>query len=85
MLWLDQSSFLKERAPKKGTQKKLNPQEGIKYRRVPKRSYHLEQMLGTISNLPNRHHIFIMKNYRIYTLDDYSVHIMAEVKEALLK
>ena len=42
-------------------------------------------MLATISNLPNRHHIFTMKHYCIYVLDDSSVHIMPEVKEALLK
>ena len=42
-------------------------------------------MLATISNLPNRHHIFTMKHYCIYALDDYSVHIMPGVKEALLK
>ena len=42
-------------------------------------------MLATISNLPNRHHTLTMKNYCIYALHDYSVHIMPEVKEALLK
>ena len=42
-------------------------------------------MLATISNLPNRHHIFTMKNYCIYVLDDYSVHIMPQVKDALLQ
>ena len=42
-------------------------------------------MLYTISNLPNRYNIFTPKNYAIYVLDDYSVHIMPEIKEALLK
>ena len=69
----------------KGTRIKLNPPDGIKYHWAPKGSYRLEQMLATISNLPNRHHIFTMKHYCIYVLDDYSVHIMPEVKEALLK
>ena len=32
---------------------------------APKLSYRLEQLLGTISNLPNPHHIFTLKNYRI--------------------
>ena len=39
-------------------------------------------MLYTISNLPNRFNIFTPKNYAIYVLDDYSVHIMPEIKEA---
>ena len=69
----------------KGTRTKLNSPEGIKYQWVPKRLYRLEQMLGTISNLSNCHHISTMKNYCIYALDDYSVHIMHEMKEALLK
>ena len=69
----------------KGTRIKLNPPDGIKYHWASKGSHRLEQMLATISNLPNRHHIFTMKHYCIYVLDDYSVHIMAEVKEALLK
>jgi len=69
----------------KGTRTKLNPLDRIKYQWAPKGSYRLEQMLGTIPNLPNRHHIFTMKNYRIYVLDDYSVHLMPEVKDAFLK
>ena len=69
----------------KGTRTVLNPPEGIKFHWAPKGSYRLDQMLATISNLPNRHHIFTMKNYCIYVLDDYSVHIMPEVKAALLK
>ena len=69
----------------KGTRIKLNPPDGIKYHWAPKGSYRLEQMLATISNLPNRYHIFTMKHYCIYVLDNYTVHIMPEVKEALLK
>ena len=42
-------------------------------------------MLGTISNLPNCHQVFTMKNYCIYAVDDYSLHIMPKVKKALLK
>ena len=42
-------------------------------------------MLYTISNLPNRYNIFTHINCAIYVLDDYSVHIMPEIKEALLK
>ena len=69
----------------KGKGTKLNPPRGIKYHWAPKGSYRLEQMLATISNLPNRHHIFTMKNCCIHVLDDYSVHIMPQVKDALLK
>ena len=42
-------------------------------------------MLKTISNLPNKLNIFTPKNYAVYVLDDYSVHLMPEVKEAFLK
>ena len=69
----------------KGTRTSLHPSDGIKYNWAPKGSYRLEQMLYTISNLPNKYNIFTPKNYAIYVLDDYSVHIMPEIKEALLK
>ena len=69
----------------KGTRTSLHPSDGIKYNWAPKGSYRLEQMLYTISNLPNRYNIFTPMNYAIYVLDDYSVHIMPEIKEALLK
>ena len=42
-------------------------------------------MLGKISNLPIRHHIFTRKNRCIYVLDDCSVQIMPKVKETLPK
>ena len=69
----------------KATRTSLHPPDGIKYNWAPKGSYRLEQMLYTKSNLPNRYNIFTPKNYAIYVLDDYSVHIMPEIKEALLK
>ena len=69
----------------KGTRTVLHPPKGIKFNWAPKGSYRLEQMLRTISNLPNRFNIFTPKNYAIYVLDDYSVHLMPEIKEALLK
>ena len=69
----------------KGTRTELHLPEGIKFNWVPEGSYRLEQMLRTISNLPNRFNIFTRKNYAIYFLDDYSVHLMPEIKEALLK
>ena len=69
----------------KGTRTKLQPPAGIKYHWAPKGSYRLEQMLATVSNLPNRYNPFTIKNFGIYVLDDYSVHLMPEVKSALLK
>ena len=69
----------------KGTRTRLNPPEGIKFQWAVKGSYRLEHMLKTISNLRNRHNIFTAKNYTIYVLDDYSVHLMPDIKDALMK
>ena len=66
----------------KGTKTSLHPPDGIKYNWAPKGSYRLEQMLYTISNLPNRYNIFTPKNYAIYVLDEV---MLPEIKEALLK
>ena len=68
-----------------GTRTTLRLPEGIEYNWPPKGSYRLEQMLYTISNLPNRYNIFTPKSNAIYVLDDYSVHLMPEIKAALLK
>ena len=69
----------------KRTRTHLQPPAGIKFHWGPKGSCCLEQMLATKSNLPNRYHPFTIKNFRIYVLDDYSVHLMPEVIVALLK
>ena len=69
----------------KGTRTSLQPPDGIKYNWAPKGSYPLEMMLYTISNLPSRYNIFTPKNRTIYVLDNYSVHIMLEIREALIK
>ena len=45
-------------------------------------SYRLETMLATLSNIKNP---FSMEDYTLYILDDYSVHLKDEVKDALLK
>ena len=42
-------------------------------------------MLSTIVNLPNRRYTFTRQNYGAYVPDDYSVHIMPEIKAVLLK
>ena len=68
-----------------GTRTKLNPPDGVHTHWAERASYRLETMLETINNLPNRHHMFSQKNYAIYVLDDYAVHLMDEVRSALLK
>ena len=69
----------------KGTRTKVNAPENMHYQWAPKGSYLLEQMLKTISHLPNRFNMFTPKKYAIYVLDDYSVHLLQEVKEVLMK
>ena len=70
----------------KGTRSKhVKGPDGCYHQFAEKGSYRLPQMLGTIEHLPNRHHIFSRKNNAIYSLDNYSVHNMPDVKKALLK
>ena len=69
----------------KGTQTKVNVADNIKFQWSPNGSYRFEQMLKTISNLPNRHNSFTQKNYAIYVLDDYAVHLMLEIRKALFQ
>ena len=69
----------------KGTRTKINPPDDMKFPWAPKGSYRFEQMLSTIANPSNRYNIFTHKNYAIYVLDKYSVHVMPEIKAALLK
>ena len=66
----------------KGTRTKVNAPKNMHYQWAPKGSYHLQEMLKTISHLPNRFNMFTPKNYAIYVLD---VHLLPEEKEALLK
>ena len=69
----------------KGTRTKVNAPKNMHYQWAPKGSYHLQEMLKTISHLPNRFNMFTPKKYAIYVLDDYSVHLLQEVKEVLMK
>ena len=69
----------------KGTRTHLTPPQGVNYQWAPKGSYRIEQILGMIKQLPNRYNMFTEKGYAIYVLDDYSVHLMPEVRQALLK
>ena len=64
---------------------KTSPPNGVKYHWAPKDSYHQEQLLETIKNLPNRFNIFSLANFAIYVLDDYAVHLIPEVRQALWK
>ena len=63
---------------------KFDPPRGVHAQWSPSGSYRLEHMLKTISMLPNRHNLFSHKNYAIYSLDNYSVHITPKVYSALL-
>ena len=70
----------------KGTGKrppKLTPPPGSHYQWAVKGSYRLEQLMETIKHLPNRFNIFSHANFAIYVLDDYAVHLMPEVRQAL--
>ena len=69
----------------KGTylQSKLNIQDKVHVQWAPKGSYRLETMLRTISHLKNRANPFTESNNAIYILDDYSVHVNKEVRQAL--
>ena len=45
-------------------------------------AYRLEHMIKTIKNL--RFNPFMQENFTIYVLDDYAVHLMPEVRKALI-
>ena len=45
----------------------------------------LRAQVKTISNLPNRYNPFTQKNYSIYVLDDYAVHLKPEIRKALFQ
>ena len=63
----------------------LIPPEGAETQWSDSGSYKLEQMLETISHLPNRNTLFRPQDYAIYVLDNYAVHLQEEVRKALLK
>ena len=69
----------------KGTRTKVNAPENMHYQWAPKGSYRLEEMLKTIFYLPNRLNMFTPRNCAIYVIDDYSVYLLPEAKEVLLK
>ena len=65
--------------------KKMNIPPGVHVFWSEKGSYRLDTTLATIALLPNNTHIYTMKNWKIYMIDDYAVHLMPEVTIALLK
>ena len=69
-----------------GKRTKLNPPENVHVQWAEKGSYQLEHMLETISHLPNRNtNMFTQKDYEIYILDNYAVHLQPEIRKALLE
>ena len=69
----------------KGIRTKINSPPNVHYQWSPSGSYRLEHILKTISHLPNRYQIFSEKDYAIYVLDNYAVHLMPEVRHALFE
>ena len=69
----------------KGTRTHLTPRKGVHYQWTPKGSYRIEQILDMINKLPNRFNMFTEQSFSIYVLDDYSLHLMPEVRQALFK
>ena len=69
----------------KGTRTHLTPPEGVSYQWAPKGSYRIEQLLDMVKQLPNRFNMFTEKGNAIFVLDDYFVHLIPEVRQALLK
>ena len=69
----------------KGTQTHLTPPKGVHYQWSPKGSYRIEQILGVIDKLPNRFNMFTKQSFAMYILDDYSVRLMLEGRQAFFK
>ena len=69
----------------KGTRAHLTPPKDVHYQWTPKGSYQIEQILGMIDKLPNRFNMFREQSFAKYVLDDYSVDLMPEVRQALFK
>ena len=65
----------------KGKRTKLNSPSGIKAQWSESGSYRIDQLKQTIMNLPNRFNPFTSKDFAIYVLHDYAVHLMPEVRK----
>ena len=64
---------------------KLNPPKGVTVQKAEKGSYRLEHLLKFVSTLKNQPVLLRHAQYKIYTLDDYSIHLCSKVKAALYK
>ena len=69
----------------KGTCTKVNVANDIHFQCSPSGSYRLEHMLKTISHFSNRFNPFTQKNYAIYVIDVYAVHLMPEIRKAFFQ
>ena len=67
----------------KGIQTKVASLSSVDYHWSVSGFYRLDQMLKTISNLPNCYNPLTPKDFAIYVLDDYAVHIIPEIRKAL--
>ena len=69
----------------KGAWTHLTPPKGVHYQWAPKGSYWVEKILGMIDKSPNRFNIFAEQSSATYVLDNYCVHLMPEIQQALFK
>ena len=67
----------------KGIQTKVAALDSVKYHWSVSGFCRLDQMLKTISNLPNCYNPLTPKDFAIYVLDDYAFHLMPEIRKAL--
>lgn len=61
----------------------MNTPPGIKFQWSESGSYRIDQLKQTIMNLPNRYNSFTCKDFAIYVLNNYAVHLMPEVRKLL--
>ena len=63
----------------KGKRIKVNPPQDMNVQFAVKGSYRLENILEMVNKLKNQHNVFSHKDYALYILDDYSVHLLTEL------
>ena len=66
-----------------GARTKISVPDTLKYQWSASGFYGIDEMLKTISNLPNRYNQFTPKDFSINVLDDYAVHLMPKVRKVL--
>ena len=67
----------------KGTRTKITPPSGVNYQWAEKGSYRLQHLLTYISRLPTQNAAMFEQLRVPFTLDNYSVHCLPEVEQAL--